>query len=192
MAGFSLIPIMFLTALAIDSTSAMSARRHAQNCCDAAALAGGIVIAQQQSLGNTPSQQAIQTAVNNALSQNNFTNGTNCTVSVNWPPQAGNFENSNSVEVKMTITHGNLVVFGSNTLAVRSVASCSPSSVPSFPMLILDPSSADAFWVTSGSLTMGTPTVQVNSTNANAAVVDGGGLGRQRHAPYGGRLFRVF
>jgi hypothetical protein len=170
-----MIPIMLLTALAIDSTSTMAARRHAQNCCDAAALAGCIQASKVQSQGGTPTLAQIQAAVNQAASQNNFTNGTNCTITVNWPPKSGNFKNNNSVEVLLNFTRNNLVVTGSNSVTVRGVASCTTGSVPSFPMLMLDTTGADAFWVNSGKLTLGTPTVQVNSNNANAAVVDGSG-----------------
>jgi Flp pilus assembly protein TadG len=171
--GVCMIGILYLTALTLDAGSLMAARRHAQNCTDAAALAGCIELAKTQAQGNTVTLAGIKTAVNLAASQNGFTNGTNCTVAVNWQPTSGNFQNKNSVEVLLTFTRSNLVVSGSNSVTVRSVASCDPPSVTSFPMLMLDPTGADAFWVNSGKLTLGTPTVQVNSNNAHAAVVDG-------------------
>jgi Flp pilus assembly protein TadG len=173
--GVSMVGILFLTALAIDSTTTMSERRHAQNCSDAAALAGCIELSELLAQGSTPSQAQIQAAANQALKQNNFTPGTNCTAVVNWPPTSGSFQDNNSVEVMLTFTHNSLVVSGTNSITVRSVASCNTGSVPSFPMLILDTAGADAFWVNSGSLTLSSATVQVNSTNTSAAVVNGMG-----------------
>lgn len=171
--GVSMTAVMFTAALAIDSTHSMADRRNAQNCCDAAAVAGSIKASQVLSAGGTPTTSQIQAAVNAALSQNGFTNGTNCTVTVNYPPTSGNFQNTASVEVLLSYTRNNLVISGSNQLHTRAVSSCQTSSAPAFPMLILDSAGADAFWVNGGSFTLGTASVQVNSKNANAAVVNG-------------------
>jgi Flp pilus assembly protein TadG len=165
--------ILYLTALAIDMGNLMAQRRHAQNCCDAAALTGCIELATLKAQGSTPSLSNIQTAVNLSATHNNFTNGTNCTITVNWPPLSGNFQNNNSVEVLLTFTHNDLIVSGSNSVTVRSVASCDTSSTPSFPMLVLDPTAAKSFWINSGKLTLSGASVQVDSNNTSAAEVDG-------------------
>src|SRR3989442_1263821 len=91
--------ILFLTAMAIDLGNLMAARRHAQNCCDAAALAGCIQLTSVQAQGQTPSQSSINDAVIQSANSNNYTDGSNCTITVNWPPQSGNFQDKNSVEV---------------------------------------------------------------------------------------------
>ena len=54
---------------------------------------------------------------------------------------------TNTVEVYLTFTKANSIVSGSNTVTVRSVASCSGSAAPTMPMLVLDPTAAKAFWV---------------------------------------------
>jgi hypothetical protein len=168
----SFTAILFLTALAIDMGNLMAARRHAQNCCDAAALAGCIKLAALQAQG-TPTQQPIQDAANLSATHNNFTNGSNCSITVNWPPTSGNFQDKNSVEVLLKFTQNNLVVSGSNSVTVRSVASCDTASTPSLPMLVLDPSAPKSFWINSGSLTMSGASIQVDSNNTSAAEVDG-------------------
>jgi len=167
------IGILFLTALAIDAGDQMAARRHAQNCVDAAAMAGCLQLASTQASGGTASLTAITGAANLSATHNNFTNGTNCTVAVNWPPASGSFMDSNSVEVLVTFTHNNMVVRGSNSMTVRSVATCGTGSAPAVPMLVTDPTNSRSFWVNSGNLTMSAAPVQVNSDSATAAVVDG-------------------
>src|SRR5579871_1187107 len=169
----SLTAILFLTALAIDSGNEMSLRRHAQNCCDAAALSGCIELATLKAQGTQPTLQNIQTAVNLSASHNNYTTGTNCTITVNWPPKSGNFQDTNSVEVLVTFPYHNLVVTGTNNVTVRSVASCNASAIPPFSMLITDPTAADAFWINGGNLRLSNGFIQVNSNSANAAVVSG-------------------
>jgi Flp pilus assembly protein TadG len=173
LAAVSFIGILFLSALAIDSGMMLAARRQAQNCADAGALAGCIQLASIQAQGNTPTQQQIATAVNLSLGHNNFTDGTNCTVVVNSPPSSGNFQDNSSVEVLLTFTYNNMVVTGGNSITVRSVASCTTSGSPSLPMVVLDPTGAKSFWVHSGSFTESSANIQVNSNDDSAAVVDG-------------------
>lgn len=169
--------VLFLTALAIDSGNIMATRRHAQNCADAAALAGSVKLAKLKSQGTTPTLQDIRAAVNLSAGHNNYTDGTNCTVTVNWPPTAGSFQNNNSVEVQLTFTYNNLVVSGSKAVTVRSVTSCAPTAIPSFSMILLDPTAAKSFWVNAGSLTLNGTNISmwVDSNNANAAAVEGSG-----------------
>ena len=169
----SLMGILFLSALAIDCGNAMSQRRQAQNCCDAAALAGCIELATLQAGGTQPTLQPITNAVNLSATNNSYTTGTNCTVTVNWPPQSGNFQDKSSVEVLLNFTYKNLVVSGSSSITVRSVASCDLSTLPSYSSLLLEPSAADSFWINGGSLTLNNGFIQVNSSNTSAAVVNG-------------------
>jgi Putative Flp pilus-assembly TadE/G-like len=190
--------ILFLTALAIDDGQLMACSRQAQNYCDAAAIAGCIKLASMQANGQTPTSDAITTAATLCNTENNFSGmGTSTSMKVNWPPtysSPGNsavpaicsnvipnltatpktyLSDSNSVEVYLTFTRSNMIVGGSNSVTVRSVASCAASAAPYIPMLVTDPSGADAFHVNGGSLALNTAPVQVNSNNANAAVVEG-------------------
>jgi hypothetical protein len=151
----------------------MSLRRHAQNCSDAAALAGCIKLVTLKSQGQQPSLTLIKNAVNLSASHNNYTDGSNCTITVNWPPVSGNFQDNNSVEVLLNFTYHNLVVGGSNSVTVRSVASCDATAIRSFSMLLLDPSAANSFWVNSGTLNLNNSFIQVNSKSPTAAVVNG-------------------
>src|SRR4051812_281840 len=89
---FCLTAILFLTALAIDGGNEMAERRQAQNCCDAAALTGCIKLAKLKAAGSTPTLQDVKDAVNLSATHNNYTDGTNCTVTVNWPPTSGGFQ----------------------------------------------------------------------------------------------------
>jgi Flp pilus assembly protein TadG len=171
---FGFTAILFLTATAIDSTNLMAARRQAQNCCDAAALNACIQLSKLQAQSKTVTLASLQTAANLSAKNNNYTNGTNCTVTVNWPPTSGSFKNDTiSVEVYLSFNYGNLVVGGGDTVTVRSVASCSTSGTTSFPMLILDPTASSAFHIASGDLTETGAPITVNSNSSTAAVVDG-------------------
>src|SRR5437868_6947329 len=107
-----LMGILFITALAIDSGNEMAERRHAQNCADAAALTGCIKLASLKVAGSTPTAQNIKDAVNLSAGHNGYTDGTNCTVTVNWPPASGGFQDANSVELILTFTYNNLVAHG--------------------------------------------------------------------------------
>jgi Flp pilus assembly protein TadG len=175
LACVTFIGILFLGALAIDGGSMLAARRQAQNCADAGALAGAIEIATVLGQGGTPTANQVSTAVTNALTANKYTGGTggNCTVTVNWPPQTGNFQDNNSVEVLLNFKYKNLVVSGQDSITVRSVASTDTGGANSFPMLVTDPTASNAFWVNSGALTLNAAPIQVNSTSATSAVVNG-------------------
>ena len=192
--------ILFLTALAIDDGNLMAASRQAQNYADAAALSGCIKLATMQGASQTPTSSAITTAATLADTQNSFSSmGTSTSIVVNWPPTYASpgtglapsictgiipnltvtprtyLGDMNSVEVYLTFTRANSIVSGSNTVTVRSVASCAASASPTMPMVILDPAGAKAFWVNGGSLTLNTAPIQVNSNSSTAAEIDGAG-----------------
>ncbi len=171
----SLVGILFLTALAIDSGNMMSQRRHAQNCADASALAGCIYLAKAQANGTAFTVQDIKNAANVSASNNGYVDPSNCTITVNRPPTSGSYQNNNSVEVLLSFTYNNMIVGGSNTVTVRSVASCDAATAPFRPMLLLEPSAPKSFWVKSATLTLDTVTTHVNSSSATAAVVEGSG-----------------
>lgn len=195
--------ILFLTAMAIDDGNLRAASRQAQNFADAAALTGCIKLANLNAAGTTPTASAITTAATLANTQNSFSSmGTTQSITVNWPPKYSDpttgsapamcasvipnltstpqtyLNDSNSVEVYLTFKLNNSLVSGSNTVTVRSVASCSSSAAPTLPMLILDPTGAKAFWVSGGSLSLSTAPIQVNSNSATAADIDNGSAGK--------------
>jgi hypothetical protein len=188
--------ILFLSALAIDDGILMATSRQAQNYADAAALTGAIKLANLHAAGTTPTGSVITTAATLADTQNSFSSlGTNTSITVNWPPKyvdpntglAPNIcssvipnltatpktylNDTNSVEVYLTFTRANALVSGSNTVTVRSVASCSTSAAPTLPILVTDPTGANAFWVNGGSMTVNTAPIQVNSNSSTAADV---------------------
>jgi hypothetical protein len=169
------VVILFFSALVIDGGNVLAARRHAQNCVDSAALAACIKLAAVGAQGMTPSAAQLSTAANHALSANNYTNGTNCTVTVNSPPTSGNFQDNNSVEVLLQFTFSNLVVNGTNTVTVRSVASVTPSDAPAVPILLIDPTTnGEAFSIYNGAFTMNLAPMHINSTSPLSASVTGG------------------
>jgi hypothetical protein len=166
----SLMGIVFLTALAIDCGNMMSQRRQAQNCCDAAALAGCLNLSSSLANGQTPTLANIQAAVNASASNNGYS-----TSPALWPPTSGNYANdNNSVEAHITFTYNNLIVGGSEAITVRAVANASAGSVPNSSMILLDPTASKSFWVNGGRLTLNGTNIQVNSTSLTAAVVDAG------------------
>jgi Flp pilus assembly protein TadG len=175
LACVTFIGILFLGALAIDGGNLLAARRQAQNCCDSAALAACIKLAAVQAQGGTPTVAQVSTAANEALSANNYINGTNCTVTVNSPPTSGAFQDSNSVELLLKFTYSNLVVTGTDAVTVRSVASVTTSDSPSVPILLIDPTAnGEVFSIYSGEFTLNLVPMHINSTSPFSAVVAGG------------------
>src|SRR5262249_1211748 len=106
--------ILGMTALAIDGTNEMAMRRQAQECCDAGALTACIKLASLNASSGTPTTTNLTAAANLSLSNNNYTSGTNCTVTVNWPPKSGSFQDTDSIEVYLNFTYSNLVTSGSS------------------------------------------------------------------------------
>ncbi len=161
--------IVLLSALAIDCGNMMAQRRQAQNCADAAALAGCIKVANLYAQGTTPDATTVGTAVTTSASGNGYSSG----VTPHYPPTSGGHQNSYSVEADIQFTYNNLIIGGSTPVTVRAVATCNPGNAPYVPMLLTEPSAAKSFWVNSGKLTLNNSSIMVNSSSSTAAVVDG-------------------
>jgi hypothetical protein len=166
-----LTAIVLLAALAIDCGNIMAQRRQAQNCADAAALAGCIQLAKDLSSGASAGTD-ITTAVTTSATANGYSTG----VTTHYPPTnsvGGSNSDTHSVEVDIQFTYNNLIVGGNMPVTVRSIATCNPGSAPYHPMILLEPSAAKSFWVNSGKLTLNNNSIVVNSASSTAAVVDG-------------------
>ena len=136
MLAISLMAMLFVVGLAIDSGQLFIAKRTMQEAADAAAFAGAVVI--YQSPGTDPTS-----AVRNDGTLNGYTDGTNQTVvTVNWPPTSGAFINNNKYveviivqQVKTSLVPAEAAF---NPVRSRSVAGADPVKSP-FALMALKP-----------------------------------------------------
>ena len=128
MLAISLMAMLFVVGLAIDSGQLFIAKRTMQEAADAAAFAGATVIYQVP--GTDP-----RSAVRNDGTLNGYTDGTNQTVvTVNWPPQSGAYINNNKYveviivqQVKTSLVPAEAAF---NPVRSRSVAGADPVKSP--------------------------------------------------------------
>ncbi len=126
-----LTALMGVLALLVDGGLLVSERRHAQATADAAALAAASDIYYNNGSTTTASASALSVAA-----KNGYTNdGTTSQVTVNIPPQSGNFTNSTKypgcAEVIVTWyqKRGFSAIFGSGTIPVSARAVAQGASV---------------------------------------------------------------
>jgi Flp pilus assembly protein TadG len=136
MMAISLLAMLFVVGLAIDSGQLFIAKRTMQEAADAAAFAGAVVI--YQSPGTDP-----RSAVRNDGTLNGYTDNQNQTVvTVNWPPASGAFINNTKYveviivqQVKTSLVPAEAAF---NPVRSRSVAGADPVKSP-FALMALKP-----------------------------------------------------
>jgi hypothetical protein len=134
--AISLLAVLFVVGLAIDSGQLFIAKRTMQEAADAAAFAGAVVI--YQAPGTDP-----RSAVRNDATLNGYTDGLNSTtVTVNWPPLSGAFITNNKYveviiiqQVKTTLVPAQAAL---NPVRSRSVGGANPVKSP-FAIVALQP-----------------------------------------------------
>lgn len=167
-----MLVIVGLTGMAIDVGYLQYQKRRTQDAADAAAL-GAL---RELERGQTDLTAAGQ----NDASLNGFVNGQgNTTVTINNPPTSGSYaNNASAVEaiVQRRIPTFFMMVFGQNsvTLSARAVArTTSTEGSIGGCIFALNPTVANALWI-SGNMTATTAcSVVVKSTNSSAFVMDG-------------------
>jgi uncharacterized membrane protein len=100
-----LVPILGVTAIAVDGGMLLSDRRAAQRAADSAALAAAVEMFTNQNAnaGTDPGGTAKQSALTTAAANGFKNDGVNCIVTVNIPPQSGAFANKKyTAEVLIT------------------------------------------------------------------------------------------
>lgn len=192
-AAVSMIAILSVVALSLDGGVLMEKRRQIQSASDAAALAGCDDLYEnwyRNKQYNTyygldnPSHTAV-TAAKNAAKENGYEDGVNgCVVTVNIPPLSGDHTGSGPsgrghVEVIVSYSQKRFFskLFGSADVPIgaRAVARGNRSSIQQ-AILVLNPTQKDAFNAGgNGSITVTGSPIQVNSTNAEGMVDNGGG-----------------
>ena len=178
----SLTTLMGFVALSLDGGLLLDQRRKVQSTGDAAALAaaGKLYYNFNYDSGYDPVGTAKQAALDTA-SVNGFQNGVNCTVTVNIPPLSGPFKNvPGHVEVLIGYDQPRFFsrVMGSGGVAVgsRSVARGKKTTFKD-AILILDPTSRGSLNSGgNGTISVSGAPIQVNSTNSEAAIANGGGI----------------
>jgi len=168
----SLVGLLIMAGLALDTGRLYSDYRRAQTAVDAAALAGAF----EKYYGRVGTfQDAAQTAATN----NGFTHNDNdITVTINSPPLSG-FYIGNPFSVEAIITQPSpttfLRVLGINEInySVRAVANGSLANGFNC-VYVLEPSKKNAFQVTSDSSLDAGCGIVINSTHERASAVESG------------------
>src|SRR5262249_40963954 len=184
----SLTALMGMLALLVDGGLLFAERRHGQATADSAAIAA----ASDLYLGNNNS--TAQASALSVASSNGYTNDGSAktnTVTVNIPPQSGNFANkAGYAEVIVTWNQkrGFSGIFGSGTIPVsaRTVApGRSVSGGSSMPgVLVLGPTGTTLAVKGNGTVDVADPngytgkggSIYVNSTSSNAIVTTGNAI----------------
>ena len=169
------VPMIGVTALAIDGGYMMAERRQGQNAADAAALAGTIDLYHGQA-ANLARETALKYAARNGYPSGDGVN----TVTVNIPPIAGtSVGDPNAVEVlisrKLPKFFSGVFYPGTPQAQVRGVAAIHERPASDAALLVLDPSAKAALKVGGeGELRLsGGGAIVVNSNSPEAAVAVG-------------------
>jgi len=184
-----LIPLIGVTAFAIDGGLLIAERRRAQTVADAAAYASACRLYNNLSKNSDPTGldplgTARAAGYSNA-SANGYTNdGTTNTVKINIPPSnlSKLFQTkAGYAEVVVVFNQPRIfsAVLGSGTLSItaRAVARGirgQPAAYTTASLLLLDPSASSALQVSGGARLNADSPIQVNSSNASAINVNGG------------------
>jgi Flp pilus assembly protein TadG len=166
-----MLALLFAIGLAIDAGQLYAAKRTEQEAADAAAFAGAVVLYQ----GGTGAQ-AVQAAIDDAQT-NGYVDGVNqTTVAVNWPPQSGNYQNLQHVEVIITRQVKTSLVPAEavfNPVRARGVAGAEKLNNGYAVMALDRGSTCDAFWAQSNAdMHLNGGGILVNSTSGCAAQND--------------------
>lgn len=168
--AISLVGLMALLALAVDSGALQRQRRLAQAAADAGALAAATELWRGR-------PDLMVSSANSETSRNGFTDGSGgVTVLVNTAATSTNVLGGNAI--KVTIQQSFPTIFaglvGVNSVAMRTEAysALGPGTVC---LLVTEPTAPDALDVTSSLITAGTCGIAVNSSSANAVNLQSNG-----------------
>jgi Flp pilus assembly protein TadG len=179
--AFGLMVLLGVLAFALDGGMLLSERRRAQAVADAAALAAAISLYQNYGTdqGLDPNGTAQQSALAYAAANGYSNDGTQSTVTVNIPPQAGDHAGKAcyaEVIVQFNQPRYFSAVFGSGTIPVgaRSVASGLSAAPNNVGLLLLDPwASPSLSGSGSADLDVKSGNVIIDSSSSRAADLSG-------------------
>jgi Flp pilus assembly protein TadG len=172
-----LVPILGVTAIAIDGGILLSDRRAAQRAADCAAMAAAIDLFTNQNIngGTDPSGTAKESALTTAAGNGFKNDGVNCIVTVNIPPKSGLAANQKyAAEVIITYYQSRFFsnIFGAGKLEVIARGVARGKYKPASPgILILDPTDNNTLNVT---------------CSGNVTVTNGGAIDVDSRSPNGG------
>ncbi len=180
MVAISLVPLIGVTAFAIDGGLLIAAKRRAQTVADAAAHASACQLYAKRTSdpsGLDSNGSARAAALSNA-SANDFNNdGSTNTVKVNIPPsnQSKLFQfKPGYSEVVIVYNQPRIfsAIFGSGNLSItaKAVARGIVSNTTSHSLILLDPGVSGAFTISNSTSLTTTGNIQVNSSNSSAAI----------------------
>jgi hypothetical protein len=188
-AAVSMIGILSIVALSLDGGVMIDKRRQIQAASDAAALAGCCDLYKNwyvnkqynPEYGQDNAAGTAKAAALNAAKKNGFENGVNgCTVTVNIPPTSG-VHNGKAGHVEVLISHQQKryfsKIFGSTDVPVgaRAVARGYRSTIKQ-AILVLNPTQKSAFNAGgNGNVSVTGSPIQVNSTDPEGMIANGGG-----------------
>ena len=178
----SLVVLLSFVALSVDGGMLLDTRRQVQSASDAAALAaaGDLYYRWQTERGSDVNKTARAAALA-AAKENGFEHGVNCTVTISVPPTSGPFAAKlGHAEVVITYPQKRYFsqIFASSApidVSARAVARGRTKTARS-AIICLDPDNKGALSIGgNGIVDVNGAPIQVNSTNTEAAIANGGG-----------------
>ncbi len=180
--AISLVTLLSCVALAVDGGMMHDRRRQVQAAADAAALTAASELYVHWALEKgSDSGGYARTAAVDTAQLNGYVDGESGNkVEVYIPPQTGPFTGAKGyAEVVITYSHARYFskIFGTQPIPVRARAVArGRKSTTGNAILCLDPTVKGAYQAGGGGgVTVSGATIQVNSNNSNAAIVNGGG-----------------
>ncbi len=180
--ALTLAAIIGVAAIALDGGRLLSDRQHVQATADAAALAAaGVLYQEYPTNGGLDGQGNARAAAWQMASANGITDGNNAAVTVNIPPQAGDFVGKPGyaeVIISEELSASYSVIFHSTSLTVtaRAVARGIMTSPPAASGFYVLASTGKAAFHATGTtnLTIQNASLYVNSSDVNAIQTDSG------------------
>ena len=179
-----LIPLIGVTAFAIDGGLLIAARRQAQTVADAAAHAAACQLYSKRTTdpsGLDASGSARAAAFSNALANGYNNDGSTNTVKINIPPtNLSKLFQAKPGYAEVVVVFNQPRVFsailGSGTLSItaRAVARGIVVNTTKNSLVLLDPTGSGAITLSNSTTLTTTGNIQVNSSNSTAAIATNG------------------
>ena len=164
--ALSSVALVAFVGLAADTGYLSWVRRRAQTAADAAAMSASLALKKGLSLSTA------QTDGQTIAGLNGFTNGSNnTTVTINHPPLYGSFAGNNSYAeaiVRQTVPNMFMMILGQNSTTVGARSTAALGSSNSGCIYVLNPTAAQAIWLSGSNTVTFACSAYAASTASNA------------------------
>jgi len=176
--AISMVGLLAVLALAVESGRSFDQQRHLQMAADSAALAAATELYRDVAPSDTPMPSGDpKTIAYSYAADNGFTNAAPNTVTVSIPPHSGSFSGKSGfvqVEIKTKLKRAFSAVFGTGDLVISANSVAGGTLVPTKSnILILDPKKSKALNLRGDSASLVSNTdIFVNSSSKSAVKLE--------------------